>query len=218
MRIVAMTNDGQLPMMKNMLNSALKAGFPMDNFHCYILQHDREAAAYNTKEFQSITLQKLEVILSNLHLDREVLWIDNDIFLFKNIIDELRAIPGNMVMQDDLWGPCTGFFLARSTPATIRVLKKTIDYVRSRLRTSLENDQHAFLRVHKSILGLMIRLLPTDEYPNGEIYFNQKQTAKAKMVHNNYLTTTVEKVERFKITNLWDESDVAFNQVNKYYI
>lgn len=213
-----MTNDGQLPMMKNMLNSALKAGFPMDNFHCYILQHDREAAAYNTKEFQSITLQKLEVILSNLHLDREVLWIDNDIFLFKNIIDELRAIPGNMVMQDDLWGPCTGFFLARSTPATIRVLKKTIDYVRSRLRTSLENDQHAFLRVHKSILGLMIRLLPTDEYPNGEIYFNQKQTAKAKMVHNNYLTTTVEKVERFKITNLWDESDVAFNQVNKYYI
>jgi hypothetical protein len=218
MRIVAMTNDGQLPMMKNMLNSALKAGFPMDNFHCYILQHDREAAAYNTREFQSITLQKLEVILSNLHLDREVLWIDNDIFLFKNIIDELRGIPGNMVMQDDLWGPCTGFFLARSTPATIRVLKKTIDYVRSRLRTSLENDQHAFLRVHKSILGLMIRLLPTDEYPNGEIYFNQKQTAKAKMVHNNYLTTTVEKVERFKITNLWDDSDVAFNQVNKYYI
>jgi len=213
-----MTNDGQLPMMKNMLNSALKAGFPMDNFHCYILQHDREAAAYNTKEFQSITLQKLEVILSNLHLDREVLWIDNDIFLFKNIIDELRTIPGNMVMQDDLWGPCTGFFLARSTPATIRVLKKTIDYVRSRLRTSLENDQHAFLRVHKSILGLMIRLLPTDEYPNGEIYFNQKQTEKAKMVHNNYLTTTAEKVERFKITNLWDDSEVAFNQVNKYYI
>jgi hypothetical protein len=213
-----MTNDGQLPMMKNMLNSALKAGFPMDNFHCYILQHDREAAAYNTKEFQSITLQKLEVILSNLHIDREVLWIDNDIYLFKNIIDELRVIPGNMVMQDDLWGPCTGFFLARSTPATIRVLKKTIEYVRSRLRTTIENDQHAFSRVHKTIIGLMIRLLPTDEYPNGEIYFNQKQTAKAKMVHNNYLTTTAEKVERFKSTNLWDDSDVAFNQVKIYYI
>lgn len=218
MRIVAMTNDGQLPMMKNMLNSALKAGFPMDNFHCYILQHDREAAAYNTREFQSITLQKLEVILSNLHLDREVLWIDNDIYLFKNVVDELRAIPGNMVMQDDLWGPCTGFFLARSTPATTRVLKKTIEYVRSRLRTSVENDQHAFLRVHKSIIGLMIRLLPTDEYPNGEIYFNQNQRANAKMVHNNYLTTTAEKVERFKSVNLWDDSDVAFNQVKIYYI
>jgi hypothetical protein len=213
-----MTNDGQLSMMKNMLNSALKAGFPMDKFHCYILQHDREAAAYNTKEFQSITLQKLEVILSNLHLDREVLWIDNDIYLFKNVTDELRAIQGNMVMQDDLWGPCTGFFLARSTPATIRVLKKTIEYVRSRLRTSVENDQHAFFRVYKGIIGLMIRLLPTDEYPNGEMYFNQNNTANAKMVHNNYLGTTVEKVERFKSVNLWDESDAGFNLVKKHYI
>jgi hypothetical protein len=121
-------------------------------------------------------------------------------------------------MQDDLWGPCTGFFLARSTPATIRVLKKTIEYVRRKLRTSVENDQHAFFRVYKGIIGLMIRLLPTDEYPNGEIYFNQKQTANAKMVHNNYLGTTAEKVERFKSVNLWDDSDVAFNQVKKYYI
>jgi len=213
-----MTNDGQLPMMRNMLNSALKAGFPMDNFHCYILQHDREAAAYNTREFQSITLQKLEVILSNLLLDREVLWIDNDIYLFKNVIEELRGIPGNLVMQDDLWGPCTGFFLARSTPATIRVIKKTIDYVRNRLKTGIENDQHAFFRVYKSIIGLMVRLLPTDEYPNGEIYFNQKQTANAKMVHNNYLATTAEKVERFKAVNLWDKSDDGFNLVNKYQI
>jgi hypothetical protein len=218
MRIVAMTNDGQLPMMKNMLNSALKAGFPMDNFHCYMLQHDREAAAYNTREFQSITLQKLEVILSNLQLDREVLWIDNDIYLFKNMIDEIRAVPGNLVMQDDLWGPCTGFFLARSTPATIRVIHKTIQYVRSKLSTSVENDQHAFLRVYKTVFGLMVRLLPTDEYPNGQIYFNQNQRANAKMVHNNYLTTTREKVERFKSVDLWDESDEAFNLVKKYYI
>jgi hypothetical protein len=214
-----MTNDGQLPMMKNMLNSALKSGFPMDNFHCYILAQDREVAAYNTREFQSITLQKLEVILSNLNLDREVLWIDNDIYLFKNVVDELRAIPGNMVMQDDLWGPCTGFFLARSTPATIRVLKKTIQYVRSKLSTSIENDQHAFFRVYRGIIGLMIRLLPTDEYPNGEIYFNQNQRANAKMVHNNYLTTTAEKVERFKECGLWDDSDTGFNSVvNKYAI
>jgi len=213
-----MTNEGQLPMMKNMLNSAVKAGFPMGNFHCYILQQDQEAATYNTKEFQSITLRKLEVILSNLHLDREVLWIDNDIYLFKNVIEELRGIPGNLVMQDDLWGPCTGFFLARSTPATIRVIKKTIDYVRNRLKTGIENDQHAFFRVYKSIIGLMVRLLPTDEYPNGEIYFNQKQTANAKMVHNNYLATTAEKVERFKAVNLWDKSDDGFNLVNKYQI
>jgi hypothetical protein len=134
------------------------------------------------------------------------------------MIDELRGIQGNLVMQDDLWGPCTGFFLARSTPATIRVIHKTIQYVRSKLSTSIENDQHAFFRVYRGIIGLTVRLLPADEYPNGEIYFNQNQRANAKMVHNNYLGTTVEKVERFKSVGLWDESDVAFNLVKKYYI
>ena len=219
MRIVAMTNEGQLPMMKNMLNSALKAGFPMSDFHCYIVNQDKDAATYNTKQFQSLTLKKLEVILSNLYLDKEVLWIDNDIVLFENIIPSIRSMAGNLVMQDDLWGPCTGFFLARSTLATIRVFQKTIQRMRESLGTNnIQNDQHVFLRVYKSVIGLMVNLLPQDEYPNGEIYFNRKQTMKAKMVHNNYLGTTSEKVVRFKEHGLWDESDLAYNQVTKYFI
>lgn len=219
MRIVAMTNEGQLSMMKNMLNSAMKAGFPMNDFHCYIVQQDKDAATYNTKQFQSITLKKLEVILSNLQQDREVLWIDNDIYLFQNMIQELRSVPGNLVMQDDLWGPCTGFFLARSSLATIRVFQKTIQSLRSKLSTdSIANDQHEFLNVYKRIIGLIVQLLPQEEYPNGEIYFNQKKTAKAKMVHCNYLQTTTEKVNRFKDFGLWDESDTAYNHVNKYFI
>lgn len=218
MRIVAMTNEGQLPMMKNMLNSALKTGFPMSDFHCYIVNQDNDAATYNTKQFQSLTLKKLEVILSNLYLDREVLWIDNDIVLFQNMIPELRLRGGHLVMQDDLWGPCTGFFLARSSPSTIRVFQKTIQKMRESLATgSIQNDQHVFFRVYKTIPALIIHLLPQEEYPNGEIYFNRRQISKAKMVHNNFLTTTSEKVERFKQHSLWDESDVAYNQVNKYF-
>ncbi len=213
-----MTNEGQLPMMKNMLNSAMKAGFPMNNFHCYIIQKESEAATYNTKEFQSLTLRKLQVILENLYLDKEVLWIDNDVYLFENIIEDVRKFRGNLVMQDDLWGPCTGFFLARTTNATIRVIEKTIQYIVNRLATSIENDQHAFLRVYKSVIGLMVQLLSQEEYPNGEIYFNRKKTEHAKIVHNNYLGTTSEKVVRFKEHGLWDESDVAYNQVTKYFI
>ncbi len=214
-----MTNEGQLPMMKNMLNSALKAGFPMDNFHCYIVNQDKEAASYNTKQFQSLTLKKLEVILMNLQLDKEILWIDNDIYLFKNIIDELRSYRGNLVMQDDIWGPCTGFFLARSTNATIRVFQQTIQSLRNKLSTnSIANDQHAFVATYKRIIGLIITLLPREEYPNGEIYFTQKKTEKAKIVHNNYITTTSEKVVRFKEHELWDDSDVGYNQVNRYSI
>ena len=64
-----MTNDAQLPMMKNMLNSAMKSGWDMSLFHCYILSSQKEAASYGTTEFKTITLRKLEVILHNMVVD-----------------------------------------------------------------------------------------------------------------------------------------------------
>jgi len=212
-----MTNDGQLPMMKNMLNSAIKSGWPLSAFHCYIVNNQTAAAAYNTPEFQSLTLRKLEVILDNMRQDKEVLWIDNDIYLFQNTIAEMRAINGHFVMQDDLWSPCTGFFLVRASPASFQAIQKSIQYIRERLPSGT-NDQHAFSVVYKRIIGLRVSTLPQDEYPNGEIYFNQKKTEKAKMVHCNYLMTTAEKVERFKLFSLWDESDDGYDMVNKYFI
>lgn len=220
MRIVAMTNDGQLSMMKNMLNSALKAGFPMEQFHCYIINQDKEAANYNTKQFQSLTLKKLEVILSNMYLDREVLWIDNDIYLFENMISDLRSIKSHFVMQDDVWGPCTGFFLVRSSRASITAIKKSIQIMRNSLGIdgSIQNDQHVFNSVYKTIPGLIVKMLSQYEYPNGTVYFSHNVKSQAKMVHNNYLEKTDEKIVRFKEHSLWDESDVAYNQVNKYFI
>ena len=217
MRIVCMTNEAQLPMMKNMLNSALKSGWDMSLFHCYILGTQKEAASYGTSQFKSITIRKLEVILHNLVLDSEIIWIDNDIFLFENCVEHLRSKPGEFVMQDDIWSPCTGFFLARNTPLAVSKIKNSIRWLSSRLGQQV-NDQHAFTTVSKSIPRVSITLLDRAQYPNGEIYFNQKITAHAKIVHCNYLTTTAEKVQRFKDHGFWDESDVAFEKVNKYYI
>jgi hypothetical protein len=218
MRIVAMTNEGQLPMMKNMLNSALKSGWPMNLFHCYLVGMNKDAARYNTLEFQALTLRKLEIILQNMRLDKEIIWIDNDIVLFKNTIDHMRSFQGQFVMQDDLWGPCTGFFLVRSGFSSIRTLEKTISYMKQRLNTTVLNDQHVFCRVYKSVLGLVVSLLPQNEYPNGEIYFSKGIRNDAKMVHNNYLLTTREKVERFKEFGMWDESDSGFLLTNRYDI
>ena len=219
MRIVAMTNEGQLPMMKNMLNSALKAGFPMHLFHCYVLRTNKEAATYNTEQFQNVTKRKLEIILDNMNLDSEVLWIDNDIVLFENIIQDVQRYPGNFVMQDDLWGFCTGFFLARSSPSSKRLIQDSIDAL-ARAQSKTTNDQHVFNAQYKKQLriGFHIHALPQDEYPNGNIYFDENRRSKAKMVHGNYLGTTVEKVERFKNFNLWDESDTGFIMVKRYYI
>jgi len=219
MRVIAFTNQGQLAMMKSMLNSALKAGYPMNLFHCYI-ESDGNPATYATQEFQSVTLKKLEIIRMNMTQDREVLWIDNDIFLFQNVIDELRATRGQFVMQDDLWGPCTGFFLVRSSPNTVKVIDAAIAWLRSNKNPML-NDQHAFHHAMKHAIVFprpVLTLLSQDEYPNGQIYFVEGRKSKAKIVHSNYLPTTAEKVLRFKEFGLWDESDTAFLMVNRYSV
>lgn len=219
MRIVAMTNEGQLPMMKNMLNTAHRTGWPMHLFHCYVLDANKEAATYNTPQFHTLTLRKLELILENMKMDNEVFWIDNDIVLFQNCLPHVMSFGGHFVMQDDVWSPCTGFFLVRTTPTSIHILEKTIQWLRDRPNTHY-NDQHAFLRCYKPKFGLptCVTLLPHDEYPNGDVYFTQQRKAAARMVHCNYLQTTREKVERFKESGLWDDSDEGFNLVSKYYI
>jgi len=212
-----MTNDAQLPMMKSMLNSAMKAGIPMNLFHCYILDSQKEAAVYGSTQFNSITLKKLEVIKMNMGMDNEILWVDNDIVFFENCLGDILSKRGNFVMQDDLWGACTGFFLARSGYFSNSVLQKSIDWLAKSTSKSV-NDQHAFNRVYPQIVGIIVNKLSTEEYPNGEIYFNKGKTSKAKIVHCNYLSTTVEKVQRFKDRGLWDESDTAFLLTNRYLI
>lgn len=217
MRIVCMTNEGQLEIMKNMLSSAMDSGFDMSMFHCYIINGESQAATYNTSEFKSLTTRKLEIILHNMKLDPEVLWIDNDIVLFENCINDIRSKNGAFVMQDDLWSPCTGFFLARSGLFSIKTIRDSITWLANK-NGSTVNDQHAFMSVYKRTVGVTVTLLPQEEYPNGEIYFNQKKTSRAKMVHCNYLGTTREKIERLKEYNLWNPTELAFDISNKYYI
>ncbi len=213
-----MTNEAQLPMMKNMLRSALNCGIDMSKFHCYILNDQKEAATYSTGEFKTITTRKLEVILENMRMDPEIVWVDNDIVFFSNCIDELRAYRGRFVMQDDLWGPCTGFFLARSDAVSTRAIQRSIEWLQLNKDRPNMNDQHAFQNTARRTIGLIVTLLPQDEYPNGEVFFNQKRIEKAKIVHCNYLVTTAEKEERLKQHGLWNTDDLAFNLANKYYI
>ena len=202
-------------MMKNMLNSAMKAGLNMQMFHCYIVSSDKEAAKYNTLEFKKLTTRKLEVILSNMY--DTVLWVDNDIVFFENCLSDVLRHNGNFVMQDDIWGYCTGFFLARPSMFGKNLIQKCIQELVSKPKGT-ENDQHIFNKFCNRTPLITLTKLPTDQYPNGKVYFEDNKKSTAKILHNNYLQTTAEKVQKFKDNNLWDESDVGFNLVNKYYI
>jgi hypothetical protein len=210
-----MTNEGQLPMMKNMLNSAMKVGMDMNLFHCYIVSSDKEAAKYNTSEFKKLTTRKLEVILANMR--DTTLWVDNDIVFFENCLNDILKYNGTFVMQDDIWGYCTGFFLVRPSMFGKILIQKCIQRLITNSE-SIENDQHVFNRLCKKTAIISFTKLPLDEYPNGKVYFEDNKKASAKILHNNYLQTTAEKVQKFKDNNLWDESDTAYNLVNKYFI
>lgn len=218
MRLVCMTNEGQLPMMKNMLTSASKAGIDMSLFHCYILNSEKQAATYNTAEFKNLTTRKLEVILENMRLDNEIIWIDNDIYIFKNFINDLRKYQGRFVMQDDLWSPCTGFFLVRPDIFSVKAIRQCIDWLKQNSHIEAINDQHAFTNISKRTIGLTVTLLPQPEYPNGFVYFNQKNQTDAKIVHCNYLYSTPEKEQRLKNHNLWNINENILENVNVYNI
>ena len=138
------------------------------------------------------------------------MWVDNDIHFFNDCTVDVLSKSGNFIMQNDIWSPCTGFFLVRGNDASRSLLQRSIAWLKANPSTSY-NDQHAFKACISPIRGMdRIYLLDTDQYPNGEIYFNLNKKSKARMVHCNYLTTTSQKVERLKAFGFWDESDEAF--------
>ena len=213
-----MTNDAQLPMMKSMLMSAMKAGIDMTLFHCYILASQKEAAAYNTPEFKSLTTRKLELIVQNTYLDEDVLWVDNDIHFFNDCTVDVLSKSGNFIMQNDIWSPCTGFFLVRGNEPSRTHLKRAIAWLKAN-PSPLYNDQHAFRACMSPIIGIdRIHLLDTEQYPNGKIYFNLNKKSKARMVHCNFMKTTPEKVKRLKDHGFWNESDEAFYKTDLIFL
>jgi hypothetical protein len=210
-----MTNEGQLPMMKNMLNSALKSGIPMNLFHCYILTTNKEYAVYSTPQFQKLTIKKLEVISQNMV--EPLLWVDNDIVFFKNCLADIQSYKGTFVMQTDRHQFCTGFFYVQPTGFAQQYIKTCIKAL-SQISDPQINDQGVFNGLHRPNPFISKIKLPEDEYPNGEIFFVQKRVEKAKMVHCNFMQTTPEKIQRLKDHGLWDETDTGFNLVKKIYL
>lgn len=189
----------------------------MNLFHCYLLKTNKECATYNTPEFKSITIRKLEVIRDNMAQDPLMLWVDNDIVFFENCLPDIMSKLGSFVMQNDIWGMCTGFFLARRNRASVTVINKSIEWLRHQTDPN-KNDQHAFNMAMKTVWGLQVNSLRVEEYPNGLMYFKYNNKTEARMMHCNFFPSTPEKVMKLKECGFWDESDEGFNLVNKYYL
>jgi hypothetical protein len=221
-KIISMTNAGQIPMMKNMINSADSVGIPMDLFEVYIFNKIDKASAFWTMDFFNITRRKLVLIkdvVSGMNDGDIVMWVDNDIVFFENPIQNLLGYNADFVMQDDLFTECTGFWTIRKSSNTVALLGKAIEFMDNN-RNEKMHDQTAFHSVlHKTMHSCTLSILPRDEYPVGDVYFKHNiDKTKSRILHNNFLFTADEKVERFKANNLWNPSDDGFNKVKVLYI
>jgi len=221
-KIISMTNTGQIPMMKNMINSAASVGIPMELFEVYIFDKIDKASAFWTMDFFNITRRKLVLIkdvVSDMNDGDIVLWVDNDIVFFENPIQNLLGYNADLVMQDDLFTECTGFWTIRKSSDTVALLGKAIEFMDNHRHEKM-HDQAAFHSVlHNTMHSCTFAILPRDEYPVGDVYFKHNiDKTKSRILHNNFLFTTAEKVERFKVNNMWNPSDDGFNKVKVLYL
>ena len=88
-RIIAMTNKGQLDMLKNMLRSASEVGVDMSLFDVYLTPESdviNVSAGFHSANFTKLTMLKLQTIIKAVEEHEMVLWVDNDIVFLKNPI------------------------------------------------------------------------------------------------------------------------------------
>jgi len=213
-RIIAMTNLGQLDMLKNMLRSADEVGIDMKLFDVYMTPTDKlnEAAGFDNTNFTPITMLKLQVIIKAIEEHDMILWVDNDIVFLKNPINDLLSrdeVP--FLIQDDQWSACTGFFLIRKSELVLKILKDGLKLMKENKAREDQTAINKGFEMNKYNPTLLEEYL----YPNGNIYFNKKiQSKEAKIIHFNYQKTSSEKIERMKQNKLWNPNDIGYKKVN----
>ena len=216
MKLVCFSNTGQMPLLMNMLNSAVKVGIPIEMFDVYTLDDNQDSENYGTRKFADYMRIKMECVLNSLQRDPEVLWVDADVVFLENCLDYIQNYDGDFVVQDDGWGPCTGFFLARRTKVAVQVLQTIVHKLRvgEKIDGKVVDDQTWFSALYTKN-PIVVNKLPIAYYPNGTVYFTEENRSLAKMFHNNCIVGTDKKIERFKKIGHWNPTPLDLPNVRK---
>lgn len=186
----------------------------------------KNEADFGTKDFYEITYNKLDIIKQNLEkYNKVVVYTDTDIVFLQDISDDVNKFvssPTDILIQDDSSNfknsenYCSGFILFKPNDICIKVLQEALNI----MKTNWDNrtwdtgggaDQKALQESIKNLKSqnktIKLELLDLKEYPNGSRYFNNLDTTYKnyipKIVHNNFIIGTKNKIERFKKNNLW---------------
>lgn len=177
-------------------------------------------ANFGTKQFFKIVMHKFKIIRNHLLKYNIVIYSDSDIVFLKNItndINDFKKSKYDIMIQDDSnnfnnsTNLCTGFIFFKSNKKNLNLINNIINNMKHSYNKLKNNnnglaDQKFFnklLKKHK----INVKLLDLKDYPNGARYFDnynlKYKNYKPKIVHNNYIIGTKNKIERFKKYNLW---------------
>jgi len=213
MRIVCFSNTGQRSLLMNLLNSLKKVGIPLEMVDAYYLDDGCPSADYQTDKFAVYTRAKMVCVLDALTRDPEVLWVDSDIVFFDNCLEHIKTYMGDITIQDDLWSPCCGFFLARRTEPTLALLRIIIDKMATpTTHEGRKFDDQSWFNTLYPLVPIIVNKLPIVFYPNGQVYYTNKNRSLARIWHNNCVIGAENKIARFKELALWnpEEVDIKF--------
>ena len=175
----------------------------------------KKIADFRTKEYNDILLNKLDIILEHLKIDRKiVVYSDTDVVFLDDLFDDIERFKNSdydMMIQNDVpsfdefdkSNLCAGFMFLKPNKKVIEIIKKSQKKALERYM----NDQQCLNEVLKNDDSIKYDVLDLRDFPNGKRYFDHVNSVfkeyTPKIVHNNWLFKTADKVVRFKKHNLW---------------
>ena len=182
----------------------------------------KNEANFGTKDFYEIMYSKLETIEKCLHKYKStILYTDTDIVFLKDISSDITSFNKSnydIIFQNDTRefddkdknNMCAGFFAIKYNDKCLKCLK----YAKKLMKDNWDNrkwdngggaDQKA-MNIAIKLTKCNVDTFHLMDYANGSRYFTLNHKFKnytPKIIHNNYIVGTKNKIERFKKYNLW---------------
>jgi hypothetical protein len=152
------------------------------------------------KDWANITKYKIIIINNELRKGNDVIFIDGDIIIFNNFIQDLydQIYDKDLLIQNDnesvkTAAMCTGFFLMKSNERTIECTNfNNINM------EHFPNDQQYLRSCQNKISSLFLDL---DKYPNGK-YYRENLPKNPNIIHFNY-DSGEQKLKRIQGFKYW---------------
>jgi hypothetical protein len=167
-----------------------------------------DESSFGTEGFRNITAQKVKAIEIILREGFFVFYLDTDIVLLKNPIENYFYLPPRKIyMQSDSTTfaksaqghHCSGVIFISPSLKIADKMKNAYELILSRPPGKM--DDQGVINETISDIGT----LDPASYPNGHRYFNEREKCDKIpiLIHNNWIIGLNPKIERFKKHGLW---------------